>query len=55
MELKKKENQSLETSILLRRENKTPMEGVTETNFRAETEGMTSPRLYHLGSYPTGN
>jgi hypothetical protein len=39
MKLKKKEDQSVDTSIL--RGNKIPMEGVTETKFRAETEGMT--------------
>jgi hypothetical protein len=31
MKLKKKEDQSVDTSILLRRGNKIPMEGVTET------------------------
>jgi hypothetical protein len=41
MKLKKKEDQSVDTSILLRRENKIPIEGVTETKFRAEIEGMT--------------
>jgi hypothetical protein len=35
----KKEDQSVDTSILLRRENKTPMEGVTETKGGVETEG----------------
>jgi hypothetical protein len=30
-----------DTSILLRRGNKLPMEGVTKTKFGAETEGMT--------------
>jgi hypothetical protein len=30
----KKEDQSMDTSIHLRRGNKMPMEGVTETNFR---------------------
>jgi hypothetical protein len=40
MKLKKKENQSMDTSVLLKRGNKIPMEGVTETKFRAETEGM---------------
>jgi hypothetical protein len=39
MKLKKKEDQSLDTSIPLRRGNKIPMEGVT--NFRTETEEMT--------------
>jgi hypothetical protein len=39
MKLKKKEEQCVDTSLLLRRGKKGPMEGVTETNFRAETEG----------------
>ena len=33
--------QNVDTSILLRRVNKIPMEGVTETKCGAETEGMT--------------
>ena len=41
MKLKKKENQSVDTSFLLRRGNKIPMEGVTETKFGAETKGVT--------------
>jgi hypothetical protein len=41
MKLKKKEDQRVDTLILLRRGNKISMEGVTETKFRAETEGMT--------------
>ena len=41
MKLKKKEDQSVDTSILLRRGNKIPMEGVRETKFGAEPEGMT--------------
>jgi hypothetical protein len=52
MKLKKNEDQSVDTLILLRRENKIPMDGVTETKFRAETEGMTIQRLPHLGMYP---
>ena len=36
MKLKKKENQSVDTSFLLRLGNKIPMEGVTETQFGAE-------------------
>jgi hypothetical protein len=55
MKLKKKEDQSMNTSIFFRRENKIPMEGVTETKFRAETEGMTIQRLPHLGIYPINN
>jgi hypothetical protein len=39
MKLKKKEAQSVDTSILLRMGNKIPMEGVTETKFGSEKEG----------------
>jgi hypothetical protein len=35
----------VDTSILLRRGNKIPMEGVTETKCGAETERMTLQRL----------
>jgi hypothetical protein len=49
VKLKKKKDQSVDTSILLRMGNKIPMEGVTETKFRAETERMTIQRLPHLG------
>ena len=52
MKLKKKEDQSVDTSFLLRRGNKISMEGVTETEFRTETEGRTIQRLPHLGIYP---
>jgi hypothetical protein len=55
MKLKKKEDQSVDTSILLRMGNKIPMEGATETKFRTETEGMTIQRLPHLGIYPINN
>jgi hypothetical protein len=41
MKLKKKENQNMDTSFLLRMGNKIPMEGVTETKFEAETEERT--------------
>ena len=44
-----------DTLILLRRGNKIPMEGVTETKFGAETEGMTIQRLPHLGIHPINN
>jgi hypothetical protein len=37
MKLKKNEDQSVDTLPLLRIGNKTPMEGVTETKFGAET------------------
>ena len=55
MKLKKKEDQSVDTSFLLRMGNKIPMEGVTETKFRAEPEGMTIQRLPHLGIHPINN
>jgi hypothetical protein len=41
--------------ILLTRRNKIPMEGVTETKFRAETEGMTIQKLPHLGIHTIKN
>ena len=55
MKLKKKEDQSVDTLILLSRGNKMTMERVTETKFRAETEGMTIQRLPHLGIHPINN
>jgi hypothetical protein len=56
MKLKKKENLlRRNTLILLRRENKIPMEGVTETKFGAETEGRTIQRLLHLGIHTINN
>ena len=50
MKLKKKEDHSVDTLVLLRKGNKIPMERVTK--FRAETEGMTIQRLTHLGIHP---
>jgi hypothetical protein len=41
MKLKKNEDKSVKTLPLLRIGNKTPMEGVTETKFGAETKGWT--------------
>jgi hypothetical protein len=52
MKLKQKEDQSVDTSILLRRRNKLPMEGDTETKCEAETKVMTIQRLPHWGSIP---
>jgi hypothetical protein len=49
MKLKKKEDQMLDTSLLLKIGNKIPMEGVTETKFGAKTEGNTIQRLPHPG------
>jgi hypothetical protein len=55
MKLKKRKDESVDTSILLRGGNKIPMEGLTETKCRAETEGMTIQRLPHLGIHPMYN
>jgi hypothetical protein len=41
MKLKKNEDQSVDTLPPLRIGSKTPMEGVTETKFGAETKGWT--------------
>ena len=42
MKLKKKEDQSVDSSFLLRMGNKIPMEAVTETKFGADMEGRTN-------------
>ena len=55
MNLKKKENQIVDTSVLLRRGTKIPMEGVTETKSGAVTEGMTIQRLPQRGFIPLNN
>jgi hypothetical protein len=55
MKLKKKEDQSVDISFLLKMRNKIPMEGVTETTFGTEPEGTTIQRLPHLGIYPRNN
>jgi hypothetical protein len=52
MKLKKKEDQTVDTFFFLSMGNKIPMEGVKETNFEAEPEGMTIQRLPHLGITP---
>ena len=41
MKLKKKEDQSVGVSVLLRMGNKILLGGNMETKYRAETEGMT--------------
>jgi hypothetical protein len=52
MKLKKKEDQSVDNSSFLRIGNQTPMEGVTETKFGAETKGWTIQTLPHPGVHP---
>ena len=53
--LKKKEDQNVDTSLLLRMGNKIPMEGVTETKFRAKMERKTIQRLPNPGIHPIYN
>jgi hypothetical protein len=55
MKFKMKEDQSVDILILLRRGNKLPIEGVTETKFRPDTEDMTIQKLPHLGIHPINN
>ena len=55
MKLKTKEDQNVDTLILLMRGNKIPMEEVTETKYGAETEGMTIQSLPHLEIQPIYN
>jgi hypothetical protein len=52
MKLKKKEDRSVDVSVLLRRGNKILMEGDTETKGGVETEGKAIQRLPHLGIHP---
>jgi hypothetical protein len=52
MKLKKKEDQSVDTSFLLRMGNKIPMEGNTETKMGAQMEGRTIQRMLPRGSIP---
>jgi hypothetical protein len=52
MKLKKKEDKSVDTLVLLRRGNKITMEGVTETKYGVETEGKPTQRLSLLGIHP---
>jgi hypothetical protein len=55
MKLKKKEDQIVAPSSLLRMGNKILMEGVTETKFGAETKGWTIQRLPYPGIHPIIN
>jgi hypothetical protein len=51
----KKEDQSVDTSFLLRMGNKIPMERITETKFGVEMEERTIQRLRHPGIHPIYN
>jgi hypothetical protein len=50
--IKKREDQWVDTSFLLRIWNKIPMKGVTETKFEAKKKGWTIQRLPHLWIHP---
>ena len=52
MKLKKREDQSVDTTVLLRRGNRIPMGGDTEMMCRAETEEKAIQRVPHLGIHP---
>jgi hypothetical protein len=52
MKLKKKEDQSVDTSFLLRTGNKISMEGVIETKFGGQMEGWSIQRLPHPEIHP---
>jgi hypothetical protein len=48
MKLKKKEDQSVDTSVLFRRGNKILIEGNTEKKYGAEPTGKAIQRLPHI-------
>jgi hypothetical protein len=52
MKLKKKEDHSVGTSVLLRNGNKILMGSNMEKMYRAETEGEAIQRNPHLGIHP---
>ena len=52
MNVKPKEEQSVDILVLLRKGNKTPMGGDTETLCGAETEGKAVQRLHGSGDSP---
>ena len=52
VKLKKKEIQSVDASVLLRRGNKILMRANTETKYRTETNGKAIQRLPQLGIHP---
>jgi hypothetical protein len=52
LKLKKKEDESVDNSVCLRRGNKIPMGGDTDTKCGAETEEKAIQRLPHLGIHP---
>jgi hypothetical protein len=55
MKLKKKEDQSVDTLLFLRMGINISMQGVTETKYGAETDGLTIQKLPHLGIHTINN
>jgi hypothetical protein len=55
LKLKKKEDQSMDISVFLRRRNKIPMGGDTGTKCGAETERRVIQRLPYLEIQPIYN
>jgi hypothetical protein len=53
MKLKKKKDQNVDASVLLRRMNKILTGGNMETKYGAETEGKAIQRLLHLWIHPS--
>jgi hypothetical protein len=51
-QMKKKEFQSVDAAVLLRRGNKLQIGGVTETKCRTETGEKNIHRLPYLGKHP---
>ena len=52
LKLQKKEDQSVDTSVLLRRGNEILTGGYMETKYGSETEGKAIQRLPYLGIHP---
>ena len=52
MKCKKKEDQSVDVSVIFRRENKILMGAIKEKKCRAETEEKAIQRLPHLRIHP---
>jgi hypothetical protein len=52
MKLKKKKYESVDTLVLLRRQDKIPKGGITETKDGAETEGKAIQRPPHPEIHP---
>jgi hypothetical protein len=55
MKLKKKKDQSVDASVLLRRENKILTGGNMEIKHGSESEGKVIQRQPHLGIHPIYN